>query len=409
MVLTNEDCSLYLYGESSVTSTMGNAVLCKKINVIKTDKATQNGVFSEFNSDGNILYTETYSGDALVGFEKGNFVRITENEYNKYLNGVYTLLFDANGGTVNEADKTVYYGEAIGILPTPTRTGYTFVGWFTERTGGTKITSETISSFDTNSTLFAQWSVNAYTVNWNTGTGYTITVNRTSSPNKNATTGKISSGAAIYYGDVLSITYTKADYYTIKTSGKTSITVNGNVTASDIYATAALNAEQGPVTSVPSGAQQTRTETQYRYRDGTWGSWSGWQTSSISSSSTRQVETRSVATTCLTRWYVSSGGYVDSLARAKQYSSYTAENYWVATSSVYSYNPYNSGSHFWSTELGSTSGTPYPLVKNGTGSRTEYRYRDLSWGSWSSWSLNAVSSSQTRQVETRTVYYYRVK
>ena len=96
-----------------------------------------------------------------------------------------------------------------------------------------------------------------YKVSWSNGTGYTITVKRTSSPNANAPTGTLNSGATVYHGDVLSVTYTKADYYTITSKGAESITVTGNVTSAQIYATAQQNAVSGWVkaSEVPSGAQ----------------------------------------------------------------------------------------------------------------------------------------------------------
>ena len=107
--------------------------------------------------------------------------------------------------------------------------------------------------------------MNAYTVSWNTGTGYTIVVKRTSSPKAGATTGTLTSGAKIYYGDVLSISYTKQDYYTIKSNGATSITVTGNVTSSQICATAELNPIKGWVkaSELPSGAQVTSRKWTY--------------------------------------------------------------------------------------------------------------------------------------------------
>ena len=43
----------------------------------------------------------------------------------------YTVTFNANGGSVSTANKSVTYGSTYGNLPTPTRTGYTFIGWFT--------------------------------------------------------------------------------------------------------------------------------------------------------------------------------------------------------------------------------------------------------------------------------------
>lgn len=82
----------------------------------------------------------------------------------------------------------------------------------------------------------------SFKASWNTGTGYTITVTRTSSPYKGAATGKLTSGATIYYGDVLSVAYTPMTNYKITAKGKTNITVAGNVNSSDIYAKAELNA-----------------------------------------------------------------------------------------------------------------------------------------------------------------------
>ena len=76
----------------------------------------------------------------------------------------YTVNFDANGGTVRTTSKTVNYGDTYGSLPTPTRKGYTFDGWYTAKTGGTKITSTSTVSYLAGSTLYARWTANEYTV-----------------------------------------------------------------------------------------------------------------------------------------------------------------------------------------------------------------------------------------------------
>jgi len=152
-----------------------------------------------------------------------------------------TLSFNANGGTVGTTSKLVYLGEKVGTLPTPTRTHYTFKGWYTAASGGTKITADSVLTESGTKTLYAQWDMVPYKVSWNTGTGYTITVKRTSSPNAGASTGTLSSGATVYYGDVLSITYTASTGYSLGNKGKTSITVTGNVTSSDIYTSASVN------------------------------------------------------------------------------------------------------------------------------------------------------------------------
>jgi prepilin-type N-terminal cleavage/methylation domain-containing protein/uncharacterized repeat protein (TIGR02543 family) len=41
----------------------------------------------------------------------------------------YTVTLDPNGGTLSETTKEVSYHEPYGNLPTPTREGYTFMGW----------------------------------------------------------------------------------------------------------------------------------------------------------------------------------------------------------------------------------------------------------------------------------------
>jgi len=151
----------------------------------------------------------------------------------------YTVSFNANGGSVSPTNKKVEYASAYGDLPTPTRTGYGFVGWYTE--DGTTVTADKIFSSPKNITLTAKWAAREFTVKWNTGNGYAITVTRTASPNAGAAIGKLSVGTDIFYGDVLSVAYTASTGYTITANGKTAITVTGNVTASDIYATAKVN------------------------------------------------------------------------------------------------------------------------------------------------------------------------
>ncbi len=65
------------------------------------------------------------------------------------------VTFDANGGTASVASREVETGAAVGELPTAARSGYTFDGWYTEASGGTKVTSETVVTADM--TLYAHW------------------------------------------------------------------------------------------------------------------------------------------------------------------------------------------------------------------------------------------------------------
>jgi len=49
------------------------------------------------------------------------------------------ITWNANGGSVTPALRKVAYKKGYGTLPTPTRSGYTFDGWYTAASGGTKV------------------------------------------------------------------------------------------------------------------------------------------------------------------------------------------------------------------------------------------------------------------------------
>ena len=67
----------------------------------------------------------------------------------------YILTFNANGGTVSEASRTMAGNQKIGTLPIPTRDYYDFDAWYTEPTGGTKVMESTTINEDT--TIYAHW------------------------------------------------------------------------------------------------------------------------------------------------------------------------------------------------------------------------------------------------------------
>ncbi len=69
----------------------------------------------------------------------------------------FTVTFNPNGGTVGTTCKTVTNNGTYGTLPTPKRSGYDFVGWFTAANGGTKITSSSKVNLSANQTLYAHW------------------------------------------------------------------------------------------------------------------------------------------------------------------------------------------------------------------------------------------------------------
>ncbi len=92
-------------------------------------------------------------------------VRVTGDAtvYAHWASSGYTVYFDAGGGSCSPSSKTVDYNGTYGTLPTPTKTGYTFAGWYTST--GTRITSTSIATAAANITLTAKWNILYYSIN----------------------------------------------------------------------------------------------------------------------------------------------------------------------------------------------------------------------------------------------------
>ena len=69
-----------------------------------------------------------------------------------------SVTFDANGGDEWEMSRIVAVGSLVGPLPKPTRSGYSFAGWWTSASGGTQISAST--TVFGNVTYYARWTAN---------------------------------------------------------------------------------------------------------------------------------------------------------------------------------------------------------------------------------------------------------
>ena len=100
----------------------------------------------------------------------------TDNKtfYALWTANTYTVSFDANGGDVTPDSMTVTYNGNYSGLPTLTRTGYTFNGWFTAAEGGQQVTASTKVQITADQTLYAHWTVKSYTITFNTNGGSEI-------------------------------------------------------------------------------------------------------------------------------------------------------------------------------------------------------------------------------------------
>lgn len=149
----------------------------------------------------NILAADTYTVSYNVNGGTGSIASQTKTHgtnltltTTKPTGKSFTVTYNANGGTVSTSSKTVaqtftnwntaangngttynagatysananvtlyaqYANPSIGSLPTPTRSGYAFDGWYTSANGGTKITDST--KVTANTTIYAHWTKNA--------------------------------------------------------------------------------------------------------------------------------------------------------------------------------------------------------------------------------------------------------
>ncbi|MBE7086464.1 MAG: hypothetical protein E7366_04860 [Clostridiales bacterium] len=169
LVLAEEDVALKLLGTISVSSLGENTVISKSVTFSKADE----GVKGELNVSKRYLVCGTLTNDQMLivpAIREDNIKYIGEETFESMLTSSI-VTFDANGGTVSETTKTVYYGQVYGTLPTPERANFTFGGWFSEAVGGSEVVADTIVSALVNQTLYAQWTPNMFTVNFDANGG----------------------------------------------------------------------------------------------------------------------------------------------------------------------------------------------------------------------------------------------
>ena len=96
------------------------------------------------------VLTSTYDGSTMA------------DTYVKYID----IKFDALDGKSSESTKSGYIGKTFDSLPTAEKEGYDFVGWFTQKQGGTQLL---VNKPITQSTYYAHYSQNAYAILYESG------------------------------------------------------------------------------------------------------------------------------------------------------------------------------------------------------------------------------------------------
>jgi len=180
----------------------------------------------------------------------------------------FTVYFNPNGGTVNQTTKTVTEGSSVGPMPTPTRSGYTFLGWSTAQEGSGMILRTGEELFvNSDMTLYAVWKENMPIHTTHEKGDYTI---GTEHPHK--------------------------IFYTCPVCGE--VFTDGSTVSQPNSCGTCFLAEIGNVGTsvVPVPDPEPQPEPDPEPSRAYWGTWSEWSSTRYYSSDTREVETRQVNT-----------------------------------------------------------------------------------------------------------------
>ena len=165
--------------------------------------------------------------------------------------------FNANGGSCGTGSKTVTIGNTYGDLPSASRIGYAFAGWFTEASGGSQVTASTSVIRSENHTLYAHWNVNSYTISFN-GNGGT--------PNQNSKSVAYDST----YGDLPSATrtgYTLVGWFT-ESGGGNQISASTSMTRAENHTLYAHWSANPVIVKLNPNSGTVSSETIQLYYDG---------------------------------------------------------------------------------------------------------------------------------------------
>ena len=117
--------------------------------------------------DGKATVVAEPKDDAAESF----FLRATMRDFYDDI-PVVSLKLNGGGNLNGASDEILVDRDAeYGSLPTPTRIGHTFDGWYTAPSGGTKVTGSTTIASNSSHPLYAHWTPNTYTITFDPNGG----------------------------------------------------------------------------------------------------------------------------------------------------------------------------------------------------------------------------------------------
>ena len=338
--------------------------------------------YSDTAKEGIVISQRPEAGNKSL---KGSVVAITVS-LGKAPEGTYAIIYDACGGEVSPSAEQLQVpeGKTLSSLPVATRQGYTFDGWYTAETGGTKVTEVSAAI-----TLYAHWTADQssspgsspgssspstgqsqFTVSYSAnggggapasttvaaGTNITVPNGPSSAPSYtityNANGGSVSPGSKTVY-KVFAGWNTSPNGNGAAYSVGSSLSVNENVTLYAIWWNQAIG-------SLPVPTRDTFN-------------FSGWYVDSV------RVDANYVAsgnTTLVAQWSLNDvSGWV--LASAVPAGAEIVSYKWVYTERT-------------------TTTSSSPTMSGWTKYDETY-----TWGSWSGWSQTKPSANATREIEQR--------
>ena len=118
---------IYNCNGGTPTSAYSSAHVYGTASNLASNQCSKNGsTFAGWKDSSGNSYSNGQSISTLVSTDGGTITLTAQWSAN-----TYTLTFNANGGSVSTSSKSITYGVSYGTLPTPTRSGYKFIGWYT--------------------------------------------------------------------------------------------------------------------------------------------------------------------------------------------------------------------------------------------------------------------------------------
>ena len=145
----------YVSGSFTNSGTGGGGVIIDVKNSSNTIVSTRNNLdmgFTKNYSEGKLTINSSSVSDGTKLVYWLWFENPSQWTFSNYTFKIEVIKLES---------KTIKIGQKYGTMPTPTRSGYSFGGWYTEPDGGgTRITSDTVMSSTNDHTLYAKWNKN---------------------------------------------------------------------------------------------------------------------------------------------------------------------------------------------------------------------------------------------------------